>query len=239
MPNTPIVTDKTTLNPSPTLYPNPQIPDPSAPPLYQILSTEPTVPTNPVPSSPHTQSPSHSDTDSIKSDLSDSSIDSFKKSFDFTISGVHDKHIAELRRQFLKYWHAFVEIVKEYIEASGIIKTRLQAPAIKDVREKRTETHKTTLNFLNQYAFAVIKDKLESHSTEQSIQDDTAKTTRELREHITSKGGRDHLVTFLLQNLATVSGKKLEFEHHVLLILQKEALGLHDFATKQILINKK
>ena len=131
---------------------------------------------------------------------------------------------AELRRQFLKYWHAFVEIVKEYIEASGILKTRLQAPAIKDVREKRTETHKTTLNFLNQYAFAVIKDKLESHSTEQSIQDDTAKTTRELREHITSKGGRDHLVTFLLQNLATVSGKKLEF-------LKKNLLYLNSFKT--------
>ena len=231
MPNTPTVTDKTTLNPSPTLYPDPQLPDPSAPPLYPIFSTIPTVPTDPIPPhlpfSTNPQSSPHSDTDSVKSDPSESSIDSIKKSFDFTISGVHDQHIAELRRQFLKHWHTSVEIEKEYIEASSKSKTRLQAPAINDLKEKRTEIHKTTLNFLNQYAFAVIRDKLESKNTEQTNPDDTAKYTRELREYIINKGGSDHLVTVLLQNLATVNGKKLEFEHHVLLILQKEALGLH------------
>ena len=117
MPNTPTVTDKTTLNPSPTLYPDPQLPDPSAPPLYPIFSTIPTVPTDPIPPhlpfSTNPQSSPHSDTDSVKSDPSESSIDSIKKSFDFTISGVHDQHIAELRRQFLKHWHTSVEIEKE------------------------------------------------------------------------------------------------------------------------------
>ena len=60
--------------------------------------------------------------------------------------------------------------------------------------------------------------------TESAAKETTVKYVTELKDYIISKAGNDQLLNVLVQHLASVSGKELEFEQHVLIILQKEAL---------------
>ncbi len=125
MQNIPTVTDKTTLNPSPTLYPTLPVeqPETSTRSPYADLSLR-------LAESPETTSTKKvdsSETDSTESyPLSDTSTDSLTPPpFNYTISlDIKDKQTRTLRHTFLGNRHASVTIEQKYIEETGSSQTR-------------------------------------------------------------------------------------------------------------------
>ena len=223
MQNLPTVTDKTTLNPSPTTSPTnaptvPEFPTPSLYPWQQTTELE----------TYETQAQTQSDPNEpseTSSTGSASSIDSARRLLlEFSTSGEITKELRTLRREFLKSWNESVRIEKEYLEKTAKAQTRRVDPEIEDIKVKRVEIHNVTLNTLNQYAFAVVKEKLEPETSEQAAQESTIRYTQNLKDYVTSTGGDEELVNTLVQHLTQVSGKQLEFGQNVLLLLEKEAI---------------
>ena len=223
MQNLPTVTDKTTLNPSPTTSPTnaptvPEFPTPSLYPWQQTTELE----------TYETQAQTQSDPNEpseTSSTGSASSIDSARRLLlEFSTSGEITKELRTLRREFLKSWNESVRIEKEYLEKTAKAQTRRVDPEIEDIKVKRVEIHNVTLNTLNQYAFAVVKEKLEPETSEQAAQESTIRYTQSLKDYVTSTGGDEELVNTLVQHLTQVSGKQLEFGQNVLLLLEKEAI---------------
>ena len=223
MQNLPTVTDKTTLNPSPTTSPTnaptvPEFPTPSLYPWQQTTELE----------TYETQAQTQSDPNEpseTSSTGSASSIDSARRLLlEFSTSGEITKELRTLRREFLKSWNESVRIEKEYLEKTAKAQTRRVDPEIEDIKVKRVEIHNVTLNTLNQYAFAVVKEKLEPETYEQAAQESTIRYTQNLKDYVTSTGGDEELVNTLVQHLTQVSGKQLEFGQNVLLLLEKEAI---------------
>ena len=155
---------------------------------------------------------------------SSSSTDSAKNSLlDFSLSGVISKEHVNLRREFLKSWYE-VRLEKKIIEKSEKARTRRVDPEFEEIKIKRIEVHNETLNTLNQYAFAVVKNKLEPDTPDQATQETTIQYEKDLKEYIIKTGGDEKLVNVLVHEVTRVSGKQLEFGQNLLLILQKEAL---------------
>ena len=223
MQNLPTVTDKTTLNPSPTTSPTnaptvPEFPTPSLYPWQQTTELE----------TYETQAQTQSDPNEpseTSSTGSASSTDSARRLLlEFSTLGEITKELRTLRREFLKSWNESVRIEKEYLEKTAKAQTRRVDPEIEDIKVKRVEIHNVTLNTLNQYAFAVVKEKLEPETSEQAAQESTIRCTQNLKDYVTSTGGDEELVNTLVQHLTQVSGKQLEFGQNVLLLLEKEAI---------------
>ena len=156
---------------------------------------------------------------------SSSSTDSAKNSLlDFSLSGVISKEHVNLQREFLKSWYESVRLEKKFIEKSEKAITRRVDPEFEEIKIKRIEAHNETLNTLNQYAFAVVKNKLEPDTPDQATQETTIQYEKDLKEYIIKTGGDEKLVNVLEHEVTRVSGKQLEFGQNLLLILQKEAL---------------
>ena len=197
MSNIPTVTDKTTLSPSPTTHPTDSSDEPISPDssLYPQLSTV-NLRLSEQPSETLLNPLDSSETDSTGSVAS---IDSTNQPFlEFSTLGITNKEAVNLRKAFLENWDESVAIEKEYLEKSEKAKTRQSGPDFEKFKTQRAETHNKTFNSLNQYAFAVIRDKLEPDAakTESAAKETTVKYVTELKDYIISKGGNDQLITF-------------------------------------------
>ena len=222
MSNLPTVTDKTTLNPSPPNEPPPVPVSPSSD-LYPRLGRDLFEPYEALTETFRTLA-LHDKTETASTGSS-SSVDSAKQSLlDFSTSGVITKEQINLRRTFLKHWNESVSLENKYLEQCEKARTRRVDPELEELKVKRTEAHNETLNTLNQYAYAVVKDRLEPETTDQATQESTIQFERDLKEYVVKTGGDEQIVNVLVQQLTQVNGKQLEFGRNVLLILQREAL---------------
>ena len=234
MSNIPTVTDKTTLNPSPPNDP-PQEPVSPSSDLYPRLGRDLLDPYEQLTETFRTLA--LQDITETASTGSSSSVDSAKQSdLDFSTSGVSTKEQINLRREFLKRWYESVRLEKRYLETTEKARTRRVDPELEDLKVKRAEAHNETLNSLNQYAYAVVKNKLEPESPNQATQESSIRFEQDLKEYVAKTGGDEKLVNVLVQHLTQVHGKQLEFGRNVLLILQREAL---DQNAKSRIANKK
>ena len=117
MQNLPTVTDKTTLNPSPTTSPtNPTVPEFPTPSLYpwqqttelETYETQAQTQSDPNEPSETSSTGSASSTDSARRLL-----------LEFSTLGEITKELRTLRREFLKSWNESVRIEKEYLEKTA------------------------------------------------------------------------------------------------------------------------
>ena len=128
------------------------------------------------------------------------------------------------RNTFLTNWKASVEIESSYLteisrphQTSSVRKLTLQ------LEEEKKKAHKTTNNTLSLYVYLLVKDKLETTVTPETIRE----TTKTLKSYIVSLNGDEKSVNPLVQQLQIVHGKQREFTAELIAVLQKEALLQH------------
>jgi hypothetical protein len=88
------------------------------------------------------------------------------------------------------------------------------------LEEERKKAHKATNNTINLYVYLLVKDKLESTVTPETIRE----TTKSLKNYIKFLTGDENSVDPLVQQLQIVHGKQREFTTELTTVLQREAL---------------
>ncbi|EFX70927.1 hypothetical protein DAPPUDRAFT_112259, partial [Daphnia pulex] len=148
-----------------------------------------------------------------------SPLETFEHSPSTTIS---DPAVNTARNNFLTNWKASVEIESSYLtETSRAHQTSSVRKLILQLEEEKKKTHKATNNILNQYVYLIVKDKLESTVTPDTIRE----TTRSLKNYIVFiLKGDGNSVNPLVQQLQIVHGKQREFNTELITVLTREAL---------------
>jgi hypothetical protein len=150
-----------------------------------------------------------------------SPLETFEHSHTIPIS---DPEINTARNTFLINWKASVEIESAYIaETSKPHQTSAVRKLILQLEEERKKAHKETNNTLSLYVYTIVKNKLKSTVTPETIRE----TTNTLKSYILSLNGDEKSVNLLVQQLQIVHGKQREFTTELVAVLQKESLLQH------------
>jgi len=148
-------------------------------------------------------------------------LEPFEHSLTIPIS---DPAVNTARNNFLTNWKESVEIESSYLtEISRPHQTSSVRKLTSQLEEEKKKAHKATNNTLNQYVYLLVKDKLASTITPETIRD----TTKTLKSYILSLNGDENGVNTLVQQLQIVHGKQREFNTELLAVLQREALLQH------------
>ncbi|EFX75156.1 hypothetical protein DAPPUDRAFT_108214 [Daphnia pulex] len=144
------------------------------------------------------------------------------ETFDIQPSTAISDPAVTARNNFLTKWKASVEIESSYLtEISRAHQTSSVRKLILQLEEEKKKTHKATNNILNQYVYLIVKDKLESTVTPDTIRE----TTRSLKNYIVFiLKGDGNSVNPLVQQLQIVHGKQREFNTELITVLTREAL---------------
>jgi len=139
-------------------------------------------------------------------------------------TSISDPEVNTARNNFLINWKASVEIESGYLtETSKPRQTSAVRKLITQLEEKRIKAHKETNDTLSLYTYILIKDKLQTSVTPETIRENT----HFLRNYIQSLNGDEKNVDTLVQQLHIVHGKQREFNTRLVTVLQKEALLQH------------
>jgi hypothetical protein len=134
---------------------------------------------------------------------------------------ISDPTVNTARDNFLTNWKASVEIESSYLtETSRPHHTSSVRKLILQLEEEKKKTHKATSNILNQYVYLIVKDKLETTVTPDTIRE----TTKRLKDYIVLLRGDVNSVNPLVQQLQIVHGKQREFNTELITVLTREAL---------------
>lgn len=128
---------------------------------------------------------------------------------------ISDPAVNTARDHFLTNWKASVEIESSYLtEISRPHHTSSVRKLILQLEEEKKKTHKATNNILNKYVYLIVKDKLESTVTPETIRE----TTTKLKNYIIFLQGDSYSVNPLVQQLQIVHGKQREFNTELITV---------------------
>jgi hypothetical protein len=140
------------------------------------------------------------------------------------LTPISDPAVNTARNNFLSNWKASVEIESSYLtEISRPHQTSSVRKLILQLEDEKKKTHKATNNNLNQYVYLIVKDKLESSVTPETIRE----TTTTLKSYIILLKGDGNSVYPLVQQLQIVHGKQREFNNELITLLTRETLLQH------------
>lgn len=133
-----------------------------------------------------------------------------------------DPVINTARNTFLTNWKASAEIESSCIaEISKPHQTVSVRKLTLQLEEEKKKANKETNNTLNLYAYLLVKDKLETSITPETIRE----TANALKGYIVSLKGDEKSVNTLVQQLQITHGKQREFTTELIAVLQREALS--------------